>query len=249
MNAAALVVSIHDVSPGTRDSVSFVLPALARLGIRRVSLLVVPNYHNRGGINADPAFSAWLRDLVAAGHEAVLHGYCHQRERRNGESVRTRLFTRFYTADEGEFYDIALAEARSKLERGRDEIAQCAGAAPAGFIAPAWLLSSAGEEAARELGFAYTTRLKSVSDLESRRVYGSQSLCWSVRGRWRRTASVQWNALLFRALWGNRLLRVSIHPPDLAYPNIWYQIQHLAARALEARESMTYHDFVMRERR
>ena len=82
--------------------------------------------------------------LVAAGHEAVLHGYFHHRERRPGESAGTRFFTRLYTADEGEFFDIAFGDARALLARGRDELAQCAGVPPAGFIAPAWLLSAGG---------------------------------------------------------------------------------------------------------
>jgi predicted deacetylase len=244
MSAPSLIVSIHDVSPSTRDSATFILSALARIGIRRVSLLVVPDHHHRGNITADPAFGSWLRELVAAGHEPVLHGYAHRRERRTGESAHTRLFTRFYTADEGEFFDIGFDDARALLARGRDELAQCAGVIPTGFIAPAWLLSRAGEDAARDLGFAYTTRLKSISDLVSRRRYRSQSLCWSVRGQWRRTTSLSWNRLLFQALRRKSLLRISIHPPDLAHPRIWRQIQHLASQALERREPMTYHDFI-----
>ena len=244
MNARSLVVSIHDVSPLSRESVTCILRELARIGVGRVSLLVVPDHHHRGSIAADPAFGSWLRDLVAAGNEAALHGYFHQRERRAAESARTRFFTRLYTADEGEFFDIARDPACALLARGRDELAQCAGVAPTGFIAPAWLLSAEGEAAARDLGFAYTTRLKSVSDLVARRTHWSQSLCWSVRAQWRRVASLAWNRNLFQALRPNPLLRLSIHPPDLAHPTIWRQIQHLAARALEDREPVAYRDFV-----
>jgi predicted deacetylase len=185
---------------------------------------------------------------VATGHEPVLHGYYHQRERRPGESTRTRFFTRVYTADEGEFFDIPFADARALLARGREELAQCAGVTPAGFIAPAWLLSQAGEEAARDAGFAYTTGLKSVLDLGTGRLHRSQTLCWSVRGRWRRRISIGWNGLLSQRLAHNSLLRISIHPPDLVHHRIWYQIQHLASRALEVREAMTYQDFVIRRR-
>jgi hypothetical protein len=243
-----VVVSVHDVSPLTRDSVASILSALGRAGVRRVSLLVVPDHHHRGNITADPAFGSWLRDLVAAGHEPVLHGYFHQRERRSDESARARFLTRCYTAGECEFFDIPFDAARALLARGRDQLAQCAGIAPAGFIAPAWLLSPEGEAAARDLGFAYTTRLKSLSDLARRRIHDSQSLCWSVRAPWRRPVSRAWNRLLFRGLRPNPLLRLSIHPPDLAHPAIWRQIQLLAARALEDREPITYQDFVTRWR-
>jgi len=244
----SLVVSIHDVSPATSDAVTFIISALARIGVLHTSLLVVPDHHHRGNITADPAFGPWLRELVAAGHEPVLHGYYHQRDRKPGESTRTRFFTRLYTADEGEFFDIASNDARSLLAHGRDALAQCAGVTPTGFIAPAWLLSREGEEAARDLGFAYTTRLKSVLDLATSRRHRSQTLCWSVRGRWRRRISILWNGLLSQPLAHNPLLRISIHPPDLLHPRVWYQIQHLASHALEVRDAMTYHAFVTSRR-
>jgi len=246
MSARALVVSIHDVSPLTRESVSRILADLAGAGIGRVSLLVVPDHHHRGNITADADFGSWLRDLVVAGHEAALHGYLHQRERRAHESARTRFFTRLYTAGEGEFFDIGYDDARKILARGRDELAQVAGVQPVGFIAPAWLLSAHGERAARDLGFAYTTRLKAISDLATGRVHDSQSLCWSVRGRWRRVVSVGWNHTLFQRLRPNPLLRLSIHPPDIGYPEIWRQILSLARQAGADREAMAYRDFVSR---
>jgi predicted deacetylase len=248
MIARALVVSIHDVSPVTREAVARMLADLAEAGVGRVSLLVVPDHHHRGNITKDAAFGPWLRDLVAAGHEPVLHGYFHQRESRPKESARTRFFTRHYTAGEGEFFDIGIEEARGVLTRGRDELAECAGVMPTGFIAPAWLLSAGGEAAAREIGFDYTTRLKTVSDLASRRAHASQSLCWSVRNGWRRAASLGWNPLLFKTLRDNALLRLSIHPPDFAHAEIWRQIRLLAARALADREPIAYRDFVTRLR-
>ncbi|MGA3170271.1 MAG: polysaccharide deacetylase family protein [Chthoniobacteraceae bacterium] len=241
-----LVVSIHDVSPLTRDSVAGMLAELAQWGVGRVSLLVVPDHHRRGNINGDAAFCGWLREMVAAGHEAVLHGYYHQREQREGESARTRFFTRHYTAGEGEFYDIGYDAARALLERGRQELELCAGTKPEGFIAPAWLLSAEGEKAARELGFAYTTRLKSVLELGCGRAWESQSLCWSVRSGWRRAASMGWNRFLFGQLRGSALLRISIHPPDGGHAEIWRQIGKLAKKALEDREAVTYGEFFAR---
>lgn len=247
MTARALVVSIHDVSPFTRDSVASILTRLAAIGIPRVSILVVPDHHHRGNITADPAFASWLRPLVAAGHEPVLHGYFHQRERHPHESARTRFLTRTYTAGEGEFFDLSFDDARSLLTRGRDDLAQCAGVLPTGFIAPAWLLSPAGEDAARDLGFAYTTRLKSISHLPTRHIHNSQSLCWSIRSPLRQNISLLWNLHFFRSLHPNPLLRISIHPPDLTHPKIWRQIELLATRALKTREPITYRDFI-RER-
>lgn len=244
MNPRALVVSIHDVSPATRDAVTLILAALSRIGVRRTSLLVVPDYHHRGNINADPAFKQWLRARVAAGHEPVLHGFHHQREPGPRETLPTRIITSVYTAGEGEFFDLPYNPARALLTRGREDLAECAGIPPTGFIAPAWLLSPGSEEAARRLGFTYTTRLHSLIDLSSRRAHRTQSLCWSTRSPARRATSLLWNSLLFRSLSRNPLLRLSIHPPDFSFTAIWGQIQRMAAAAAETREPMTYQEFI-----
>lgn len=209
----------------------------------RCSLLVIPDHHRRGPFLADAECAAWLRAQAAAGHELVMHGYYHQRARRTGESVGAKWTTRIYTADEGEFYDLDRATATTLVEKARADFRQL-GEEPTGFIAPAWLLSAEAETALRTLGCAYTTRLGSVVDLETARVWASQSLVWSVRSAWRRQVSRAWNALLFHRLAANPLLRISIHPVDLRHPQIWRQIRELVTRARADREAMTYHEWV-----
>ncbi len=243
----ALVVSLHDVSPQTRVECAEILAELAGLGVAKCSLLVIPDHHRRGHFLADAECAAWLRAQAAAGHELVMHGYHHQRVRRAGESVAAKLTTRLYTADEGEFFDLDGATARVLVEKARADFRQL-GVEPAGFIAPAWLLSAEAEVALRELGCAYTTRLGSVVDLQSGRVFPSQSLVWSVRSAWRRRVSRVWNALLFHRLAANPLLRISVHPVDLRHAPIWRQIRDIITRALADREPLTYHDWLTRQR-
>lgn len=235
----ALVVSVHDVSPHTMPAVQALVASMAEVGVHRTSLLVVPDHHHRGHFLNYPVFCAWLGEKAAAGHEIVAHGYYHQRPRRAGETLRDRFTTRLYTADEGEFFDLPEAEALALLERAKEEFAR-AGWHPAGFIAPAWLLGAGAESAARQAGFAYTTRLGGVSRLDRVEEWASQSLVWSVRSGWRRVLSLAWNASLFRRLQDNPLLRIGIHPPDLKYAGIHEQIRTLTRRALVDREVLTY---------
>jgi predicted deacetylase len=234
-----LVVSLHDVSPHTWDSSRRIVDALGKLGVSAVSLLVIPDHHHRGHFREYPEFCAWLRAQVGAGCEAVLHGYFHQRPARSGETLKDRFVTRSYTAGEGEFYDLPYDRARELVSRAREDF-RAIGLEPAGFIAPAWLLSEPAEEALRDLGLAYTTRLGGVWNLRRGLVHKSQSLCWSVRALWRRRVSLLWNRLLFRRLIGNSLLRVAIHPVDLAHPRIWAQITRMIVRAHQHRRALTY---------
>lgn len=238
----ALVVSLHDVSPLTWEPCRRILDVLHGLGVSAVSLLVIPDHHHREHFGKNAAFCEWLRARVGAGDEAVIHGYYHQRATRSGESLTDRIVTRSYTAGEGEFFDIGYDEARALVAKARDEF-HAAGLRPSGFVAPAWLLSSEGERAIASLGIGYTTRLRTVTDLQ-RLETKSQSLCWSVRAGWRRAMSCAWNAFLFHWLESEALMRIAIHPVDIAHPRIWRQITRIIAAALSTRKTMTYAQWI-----
>lgn len=239
----ALVVSIHDVSPLTERAARSILDQLAGLGVGQCSLLVVPDHHHRGHILANSDFCEWLGNQAKSGHEVVIHGYYHIRERKAAENPWQKLMTRAYTADEGEFYDIGETDASHLVTTAQDEFATL-GLRPDGFIAPAWLLSEAGERALRKAGIRYTTRLRNVLSLDTGRLHESMSMVYSVRTGWRRATSLAWNASLYRRLKSNPLLRISIHPPDLEHKKIWAQILKYVALALEDREPMTYWNWV-----
>jgi len=239
----ALVVSIHDVSPFTLEAVQTMLAELRGLGAGRCSLLVVPDHHRRGNFLHDKPFCEWLLARHDEGHEVVIHGYYHRRERKPHETAIQRFMTRAYTADEGEFYDIDEENALSLLNRARQEFASI-GLHPRGFIAPAWLLSDGGEQALRKADFRYTTRLRHVLDLRDGAKHDSASMVYSTRNSWRRAVSLPWNAALFHSLDANPLLRVSIHPPDRDHPKIWRQISGCVALGLKNRAAMTYGEWL-----
>jgi predicted deacetylase len=244
MNAGGvLTVSIHDVSPWTQAEVEVMLGDLRAVGVGVTSLLVVPDHHHRGTAGADAGFMSWLRTLQDAGHEVVLHGFYHQREAKRGTGWWGRFITEHYTAGEGEFFDLDYNEARRRLAAGR-QMLEAAGLAVPGFIAPAWLLGDEAERAARDEGFAYTTRLGGVLDLRSGQYTASQSLVWSVRSAWRRVVSWGWNAFLAARLRDNTLERIGLHPPDWRHPAIRAQVLELSRRAAGERRVIRYSDWV-----
>lgn len=243
----ALIVSVHDVAPGTRAAVETIVAELAHHRVPVCSLLVVPNYHRRGSCTEDRSFVRWLQDLEAQGHEIVIHGYFHERPRRAGENLSEKFFTRLYTNDEGEFYDLDYDEAFRRITQAREEFVR-AGLTPRGFIAPAWLLGPAAERAATEAEMEYTTRLTGVRDLRSGDNFPARTLVYSVRSGWRRVVSLAWNSVLARQLAGGQLARVSIHPVDRDHPEIWQQILRLTDRLVQDRTPTTYRDWVAERR-
>jgi predicted deacetylase len=241
------VVSLHDVAPVTQAQSIEILDELKNTGIPVTSLLVVPDYHHRGKAIENARFISWLRELEEVGHEVVIHGYFHERPRRNGEGLREKFLTRFYTRDEGEFFDLDYDEALLRITRARDEF-RSAKLSPIGFIAPAWLLSREAEDAAREAGMQYTTRLGSVTDLLTGETQPARSLVYSTRAAWRQTASLAWNAALVRCAEMRDLIRLSIHPADFATPKIRSQILTMAARFARTRKPTTYRDWIAQQR-
>lgn len=240
-----LVISIHDVSPLTREATQTILDELGALGVHGVSLLVVPNHHCRGHILDNPEFCSWLRERETLGDEVAIHGYLHRRDQRAGESFMDKVTTRFYTAGEGEFFDMSGADALRVISQARQEFRQV-GLDPKGFVAPAWLLSDGADRALQRLGLTYTTRIGGVFDYLTGVHHASQSLVWSSRSWWRRILSRMWNAYLFRRMRARPLMRIGIHPTDVKYRAIWGQIKRLAAQAVKDRAAVPYCEYLKR---
>jgi len=241
------VVSLHDVAPSSRAVTDKIISELAHCGVRVCSLLVVPDYHHQGLATKDRQFISWLRDLESKDHEIVIHGYFHERPRHPNEALRDKFLTRFYTHQEGEFYDLDYEEALRRITNARDEF-RASGLTPRGFVAPAWLLSKEGETAARDAEFEYTTRLRTVCDLRSGEEFPARSMVYSVRNNWRRAVSLAWNSALFPFVRENPLLRLSIHPPDYSHPAIWRQILRFISVMNETRLATTYRDWLAEQR-
>ncbi len=242
-----LIVSLHDVSPQTQAQSSEILEQLTVLGIAMTSLLVVPDYHRLGKAVESTRFISWLRGLEADGHEIVIHGYFHERPRRNGTGLRERFFNQVYTNNEAEFFDLPYAEALGRITRARDEF-RATHLSPIGFIAPGWLLSREAQQAAADAGMQYTTRISHVVDLLTGETQSARSLVYSTRSAWRQKASLVWNAALAHPAEMRELVRLSIHPADFAVPEIRAQILALAQRFLRTRKPTTYRDWIAQQR-
>lgn len=245
--AAALVVSIHDVSPLTRRVVDQMLGDLGAVGVGVTSLLVVPDHHRKGHFREDPDFCRWISGLHAEGNEVVMHGYFHLRDRAGNAGIWERIVTERYTSGEGEFYDLCGRDALARVDRGLREF-RGVGIDPTGFIAPAWLLGREATAAVRAAGFGYTTRIGTVEDLKTGAIHRSQSLVYSVRAAWRRWMSLRWNSFLHARLSTAPLMRLGLHPPDWQHPEIREHALNCIVRALAGRRAMTYDGWLQQQR-
>jgi predicted deacetylase len=244
----SLIVSLHDAHPGSQAQIAEQVAFLAERGVRRSSILVVPEFHHRGSLLQDKIFCETVSQWQTSGHEIVLHGYFHDRQESPPEKLSTLFWTRLYSNREAEFLDLPRDTAKLRLEKGR-ALFDSLGWRSTGFVAPAWLMADGLTNLLAEMGFAYTTRVGEIIPLRPgvNRVKSSQSLCYSTRAGWRRFASGVWNKHLYGRLRETDLVRLSLHPRDLEFPLMRRQIdQILRASIKRGFEPTTYGDYVAR---
>src|SRR5215831_15866296 len=109
-----LVVSIHDVHPGSVDAAKKQVEFCEALGVRRFSILVVPDFHMRFPFETCPALVDWLQSRQKLGDEIVLHGLCHQNDAAT-TSLRLWFWNRLYTAQEAEFLNLDFEAAHFRI--------------------------------------------------------------------------------------------------------------------------------------
>jgi len=238
----SLIVSLHDVSPVSMERYGRFMKTVEELGVGVLAILVVPCMHGRHPASGHPGFLSWLSDLEARGHEIVLHG-CFHRASAIPPGLFPRLVSTIYTAREGEFYRISREKAVSLIERGLGMLSGT-GLRIHGFIAPAWLLSDGGRDAAREMGFSYTTRLNHVELFREGISIRAPSLVTSSRSPWRRTLSRAWVPLIGRTGKNAQVLRVAIHPADLEHHSIERCLTRIIMHAAKTRTPITYRDLL-----
>jgi hypothetical protein len=214
-----LCVSVHDVAPATLDDCLATLSFLDSLRVTPVALLVVPDYHGLGRIDRDERFCEFLRARAARGDEIVLHGFRHDDAPQRRAGLRDRLRWRTYMHGEGEFARLDSDCARSRILRGL-AVLRSAGWHPAGFVAPAWLMSPGTYDALDSLPFQYCATRDVVLALDQGRRIPAPSLVVSSHSQSRRGIAALWNQLRLARRGASPVMRVALHPRDTRYQSI-----------------------------
>lgn len=234
-----LIVSIHDVAPTEWHRVRRMIEALDGIGVRRRSLLVIPNLEGRWRLDHHESFCAELRRLASAGDELVLHGYEHVAVG-TPVGVVDRVKNRWYTRA-GEFLSLDYDAARDRIERGLD-IVHRAGLAVQGFIAPGWLINADGLRAARDCSLEYTNSYLTFTDLVQGRSRFAPSLVFGP-GWLNEDLGIAVQRRLVALLRFSPVVRVALHPPCVDEPCRFAQILSMIRR-LSRHHPTTYGDLL-----
>jgi uncharacterized protein len=234
----SVCISVHDVAPATWPRCARLLAMLDACGAGPVTLLVVPDFHQRGRIDRHPWFVRAIDERRARGDEVALHGYYHEDDAPPPRGPRAWIERRVLTQREGEFAALDAEEALARLERGAALMAEL-GWPVRGFVAPAWLLGRGARIALARGGFAYTTTRSGIYRLPDWTYTFSPSLVCTVRSAWRRSMSQALNAATFALARRGPVLRLSLHPVDAEHPEVMAQWRGWVARALRTHAPAT----------
>lgn len=241
-----LCVSVHDVGWHRIDLVRALLASIHEVGNIPLTLLVVPNYHEHGGIGIAP-FEQFLAQRLALGDELALHGLTHQDPiERHG--VIEHLRRDWYTRGEAEFSRLDRHQATARLRVGLDWFAR-RGWPVHGFVAPAWMLSAAAFDTLRsEPAIRYTETWRQVMRLDhvgaTIHRHRAPAIVYSSADDWRKRASRTVTTTFACMLRAAPLVRLALHPADVTDAPTRRHWQRLLACLAAERRVMTMREFI-----
>lgn len=243
--ARRLLASIHDVTPVHADRLARLISLVEGIvGRGRFALLVVPDFHRRGLLADDRAFSARLRAWADSGCEIFLHGFTHLDESRH-DSIGARWAASRLTAGEGEFLGLPRPEADRRLLEGRAIVEQAIGRAVDGFVAPAWLYGDASLAALSAQGFGLIEDHLRVWDPRNGRVFArGPVVTYASRSMARLTGSILWSRLATIGLARARTVRFAVHPHDVDSPALLREIERALRAFTRSHRPSGYADLV-----
>jgi predicted deacetylase len=228
MSGGAVAVAIHDVEPTTFERCALIRDWLGDLGIERVTLLVIPACDLHPFTDIRPEMADWLAECVAHGDAIAQHGFQHRRP-----SAASRRAN-----PAAEFVGLGRDETRRAVEAGR-RLLCLAGVRPRGFVAPAYAYTDVLRETLADR-FDWWVSLSRLhvgpdrSTLAPALTLGTSSALKRLASPWLVRAG---------AIAPGPLLRLDLHPADLAHPRHVGAIEAALRRAARAkRAAVTYDD-------
>jgi predicted deacetylase len=222
-----LSIAIHDVSPSTVAASRQLIDLVMKIAPGApLTLLVVPFHHGWRRIDTSSDTRRLIDARVAAGDEVALHGFWHRDDAAPPRSVGDWLARRVLTDGEAEFASLDYGRADQLLAQGHDLLHAC-GWQSAGFVPPAWQLSTGARQALQRYPFSYVTSRNYIESLANAQIRLAPALSFSARSLARRRLSMQWCRLWLAKYSALPFLRVALHPADAAHPSLlrsWSQV-------------------------
>ena len=222
-SGAPLLVSVHDIAPGTAAQTGRWLAALDSRGVP-ATLLLVPGPWRGPSLVQDPSLAEELLAAYDHGHELALHGFYHVATHGSGPLWR-RGVARVLARGAAEFATLSEGEARARINAGLEELADV-GIEPVGFHPPGWLASPGTVAALRGSGLRYYSThlgvhtLAGVDAAAAELRLAAPALSHRPDGIGERLGVRMMTDGARRLARNGSAFRIALHPDDLARPGL-----------------------------
>jgi hypothetical protein len=245
-----LALALHDIEPSTFQRCIRIRDWLARRGVERMTLLVIPacDLHPLG--ERSPQLAGWLLERRRAGDTIAQYGFQHSGAR---AQAATRLpLGRRRARNRAEFSRLDPEETRRAVDAGL-RVLKLAGIEPTGFVAPAYVYTPALRESVARRFQWWAERLEIVPATGQAAAAGDGTwrphlpgqpglLGALERGLLELAANCPLERLIERAD-----LRVDVHPGDFGANSAVRRLER-ALRCLSAGSRAVTYDELARER-
>ncbi len=239
---AALLVSIHDVSPLTLENSQRAVEVALAAGVpaRALTILVIPRHEDRISIDEHPLTRAWLSGLAERGAQLVMHGYTHRMEGRR-YSPAGLFWSYGFARGQGELFNCSATETERRLACGRD-ILERAGlsVAATGFVPPAWLLSRQARSVVDAAGFRFHETLRGI--VADGRLFARRLIGWGSLNAVESSVTCWWAAIQRRRAPVDT--RFAIHPADMVRARTLASVRHTLDVLVAGMALLSYRDYL-----
>jgi predicted deacetylase len=237
-SAAALLISLHDVSPLTLPDCQEAVALLSRLGIGPavLTVLVVPHHEKKIAVDAHPETVRFLRTLEDGGARLVMHGLTHRMERRSWTPAGF-FRAHFFARGQGELHNCDDADASRRLDEGAAILRRAGlGAATTAFVPPAWLLSPAARTVVAARGFDFYEVFGGI--VHHGRTLAQRVIGWGSLNPVEAVATAVYAGL--QSLRADVDTRLAIHPADMRRPGQRRAIERVVSRLAARMRAESY---------
>jgi predicted deacetylase len=202
-----LLLSIHDVMPGTLDDVENLLAEIARDGFGTVTLLVVP------GSDWATDTLRRLRVLTESGAELAGHGWRHVVDDIRG--LRHRLHSALISRNVAEHLALPRSQILALVRRCHAWFAENDLPEPVLYVPPAWAMGRIGRDDLDRLPFPRYETLTGVYSAGAGAFRRTAMVGFEADTAFRALSCRIWNRCNLLAAGESKPVRVAIHPRDL----------------------------------
>lgn len=237
-----LIVSLHDVAPPWEKDIRSQREALAAVGIDRLVLKVVPNWHGAHRLSESQSTVELLQEAAGSGCQLVLHGNEHRlRGALIGSPVR-RARARIFAGNAAEFMTLPDREALAAVRSGLAEMLEAGLPEPDTFCAPGWLMPDHVKPLLPLAGIRAIAGMFTIRDLESSRTLRTPAIGYMGADGTQELGIRALNRIVAVGSERSRVIKIYLHP-DPSGRQRWAPMVQRAQRLVQSgRLASTIHD-------